>query len=291
MTRKTLLPLVVAALAVGSSGTSTLADRQIATFKRPHAPISKRMSEIRAAKRKLAFQIDRSLRSKLHVMQWTIKASKDGRPILSGNHYRLVNLVSGRGIKKQKRIAGANLGWLKKNSGSFNVLIKRKSGNGQLRYGDVVALRLKSWGWFRYQKRKYGINFTTKKSPNFHFVIRGAANGKKIVAGMPIALHSIGARTEITYCKRSWGINLGHEGKSKCGGRFAGLATKLFGENGLLNTKDGLSGQGYKWAAGHLCEIGVGALAAGALSATGGSGAVVIGPASKLAIDECKKRA
>ncbi len=88
------------------------------------------------------FEIDNKIKSKLTSMQWEIKASKIGRPILSGNRYQLVNLVSGRGMKRQKRTRAANLGWLGKSSSSYNMKIQRKAGDGHVRYGDIIALHM-----------------------------------------------------------------------------------------------------------------------------------------------------
>jgi hypothetical protein len=236
----------------------------------------------------VSFIIDERMKSRINTMQWSMEAGSKGRPILSGNQYRLVNFVAKAGIKRQKRTIAANLGWLSSNSGAFNVRIKRQAGDGQIRYGDRVALELKSYGWLRYKKQSRGINISDdNNNPHYIWSIQGGKRGTKLVAGMPFALHNSKLRTQMIHCKRTWGIDLGWSKKSKCGGGFANLSNTVFGGNGLL-ASDGLSGKAMKLAKAHICEIGVNAAVAGLTAASGGAGAVAAA-GSQFAINECKK--
>lgn len=239
--------------------------------------------------RKLSFRIARPTQKKLETMQWTMRAGSDGRPILSGNRYRFENIVKSSGLKKQKRTFGANLGFLSSKSDAFNVKVQRKAGNGQVRYGDVVALYLGSYGWLKYKKQKVGINMSgSKKTVHYNWRITGGAPGTKLVAGMPFALHSLHNRRDVTYCKRTWGINLGYKGASKCGGLLGKVSTKIFGDNGLL-AGDGLSGKAADLAKDHLCEMAVGAIGASIGVGSGGTAGAIAVAASTAAIRECKR--
>jgi len=238
----------------------------------------------------VAFKIDSRMKSKLNSMQWTLAAGKVGRPILSGNRYRLVNDVMEAGIKRQKRISdAADLGWLPKTSHAFNVMIRRQAGDGQVRYGDVVALEVQSYGWLRYKKRRSGINLTSDNhTPHYMWIVTGGKRGTKLVSGMPFALYNGTERTEMTYCQRGWGIDLGWQGKSRCGSKFGKVSNFITGPNGLL-ARDGLSGAMLVRVRDHICETAVGALVAEATANTGGAAGPLLVVAGKKAIDECKK--
>lgn len=231
----------------------------------------------------MSFTIDKSMRAKLNTMQWTMAAGSVGRPVLSGNQYRLINSVTESGLKRQKRSVAANLGWLSSGSKAFNVRIKRQAGDGQIRYGDVVALELQSYGWLRYKKQSHGINLSDDDNkPHYIWVVTGGAKGTKFVSGMPFALYNMQAKAEITHCTRTWGIDLGWNGKSECGSRVGSVSQAIFGANGLF-ARDGLSGQAFVMLKDHICEAGVGATSA---ALTGGLAPKEI---TDAAIAKCKK--
>jgi hypothetical protein len=240
--------------------------------------------------RALDFIISKNMSKKLNAIQWTMKAGTKGRPILSGNHYQLVNMANNRGLKRQKRTIAANLGFLKENSKKFNMLIKRKKGNGQVRYGDIIALNLKPYGWLRYKKqgRGGGINLgDDDNKPHYIWQIRGGRTGTKLLSGMPFALYNLKPiKTEIIFCLRTSGIDLGWRGKSKCGGTLAKASGKVFGANGALSG-DGLSGKlAIDWK-NNLCKAAVGAAATYATAQTGSSGAAAVAAAAPKAIKKC----
>jgi hypothetical protein len=229
--------------------------------------------------RALEFVITKDMGKKLNAIQWTMKAGSEGRPILSGNHYQLVNMAINRGLKRQKRVKAAHLGFLKESSKEFNMLVKRAKGNGQLRYGDTIALSMKSYGAIRYKKQgKYGgINLGSGKK------------GKKVFSGMPFALYNLKPiKTEVIFCLRTRGIDLGWRGKSKCGGVLAKASGKVFGANGALSG-DGLSGKLKKKWKDRLCKAAVGAAATYLTGQTGGAGAAGVAAAAPKAIKKCNK--
>lgn len=239
----------------------------------------------------IEFIIPKDMSKKMNAIQWTMKAGSVGRPILSGNQYQLVNMAVNRGMKRQKRARAGNMGFLKENdSKTFNMLIKRKKGNGQLRYGDVFAMNLKPYGWLKHKKRgSYGgINIgDDNNNPHYIWQIRGGKTGTKLVSGMPFALHNLKPyKTEVIYCQRTSGIDLGWRGKSKCGGTWAKVSGKAFGANGALSG-EGLAGNLAKDWKERLCKAGVGAASAYATAQTGGVGATAVATAGPLAIKKC----
>ncbi|MEE9328154.1 MAG: hypothetical protein V3U71_12785 [Cocleimonas sp.] len=236
----------------------------------------------------LKFTISKSMKNKLRTLQWEMKAGSVGRPILSGNRYQLTNLLNGRGLKRQKRTIAANLGFGSSSKKSFNMLIKRQAGNGQVRYGDRVALNISPYGWLKYKNQSRGINISDDDHrPHYIWTVTGGTRGQKLVSGMPFALYNNTERAEVVYCKRTWGINLGWHGVSKCGGLAAKVSSKVFGENGLF-ARDGLSGKGFVKLKDFLCDKGVKAAAAYATAQSGGLAAPVA-LAAPRATKECKK--
>jgi hypothetical protein len=237
------------------------------------------------------FVIPKAMGKKLNAIQWTMKAGSEGRQVLSGNHYQLVNMAINRGLKRQKRARAANMGFMKRSSKKFNMLVKRKAGDGQVRYGDVIALNMKPYGWLRYKKqgRWGGINLSDDNNkPHYIWQIGGGKRGTKLVSGMPFAIRNLRMKTEIIYCKRSSGIDLGWRGRSKCGGSLARVSGKVFGANGALSG-DGLSGKlANKWKK-RLCKAGVSAAAAYVTAQTGGTTGAVVVAATPTAIKKCNK--
>ncbi len=244
-------------------------------------PSSKDINSIR-------FQIPKNMQQKLIAVQWEMKASKVGRPILSGNRYQLVNLLLKRGIKRQVRTKAANLGWFKESEKSYNMKIQRQKGNGQVRYGDRVALHMTPYGWLKYKHQGYGINLSDDDyNPHYIWVITGGKTGTKLFSGMPFALYNTVEGREMVYCARTWGINLGWQGLS-CKSWTTDVSNKLFGENGLLS-RDGLTGKGFVKFKNFLCDKGVKAGAAYAAAQTGGTAAAGIIAAIPYATKQCNK--
>lgn len=236
----------------------------------------------------LSFVIDNGMKNRMQTMQWTMKAGSDGRPILSGNQYRLVNAVSKAGLTRQVRTFAANLGWLDQGSNAFNVRIKRQAGNGQVRYGDVVALEVQSYGWLRYKKQNRGINLSDDdNTPHYMWKVTGGTRGTKLVAGMPFALFNTNVRAEMTHCIRTTGIDLGWNGKSDCGSFLGTVSNAVFGPNGLFAT-DGLSGRAAVTLKNHICTSAIGVLAEGLDSGTLKLGNAIIDPAKTRAIEKCQ---
>ena len=242
---------------------------------------------LKKVEKELGFIIPKNMHKKLNAIQWTFKASKDGRKILSGNHYRLVNMVVNQGISHQKRLIGANVGLLKKNSKKYNVLVKLKKKKGQVRYGDVVALNLKPYGWLRYKKQRRGINFgDSDKTPHYVWKINGGPKGKKLVSGMPFVLHMVN-KWDVIYCQRDTGPDFGWRGKSKCGSISAKLSGAVFGANGALSS-GGLKGAIAKKWKSKLCKTAINAGASAVNSTSSGVASPLIDNAKRRAINKCK---
>ena len=246
--------------------------------------------DIDKAQELIEFNIPKDMSKKMNAIQWTLKAGTIGRPILSGNHYQLVNMAINRGMEHTKRPYAGNMGFLKEGSKKFKMLIKRQKGNGQLRYGDIFAMNLKPYGWLKYKKRGShgGINIgDDDNKPHYIWQIRGGKTGTKLVSGMPFSLYNVKPiKREVIYCQRTSGIDLGWRGKSKCGGTWARASGKAFGANGALSG-DGLSGKLAKDWKNNLCKAGVGAASAYVTAQTGGTGAVAVAAAGPMAIKEC----
>ncbi|MEC4727689.1 hypothetical protein HWQ46_19265 [Shewanella sp. D64] len=238
----------------------------------------------------LAFSIPKSMNKKLNAIQWTMKAGTVGRPILSGNHYQLVNLASNRGLKRQSRTIAANLGFLKTSSKKMNMLVKRKKGAGQLKYGDIVALNLKPYGWLKYKKQRKGINISDDdRRPHYIWKIGGGKNGTKLLSGMPFSLYNTTPeKNYVVYCKRTWGIDLGWLKTSKCGGWAANLSAKAFGANGALSG-DGMAGGLAKNWRDKLCKAAVGSASAYITAQSGGTTGAAVAAAAPKAIKQCNK--
>ena len=290
---------VLAAFALGGMTNITWAEKKAKAAKavKPQAyKILKQQGvkkkDIDKAEDLIEFIIPKDMSKKMNAIQWTLKAGSKGRPILSGNQYQLVNMAINRRVIKAKRLRGADLGLGKvDNSKGFKMLIERKNGKGQLRYGDIFAMKLQGYGYIRIKKRKgsyTGINLGYgKKDPHYVWQIRGGKTGTKLVSGMPFALYNLKPyKTEVIYCQRTAGIDLGWRGKSKCGGTWAKVSGKAFGANGALSG-DGLTGKLAKDWKGRLCKAGVGAASAYATAQTGGAGAAAVAAAGPKAIKEC----
>jgi len=249
--------------------------------------------------RKLAFQIPKDMQKRLLTIQWTMKG-KDGdgakgREIHNMRFYQVVNLVNGRGIKMKKRIrrGDPNLGFLGSKSKKYQVRVAEKKRKGAVRYGDIIALRVSGYGWLKYQKRKRGLSLKANKvkkpnSGNFIWQIRGGKKGVKLLTGMPFALYMLHEKSEIIFCQRTRGIDLGWYKKTKCGSFMSKVSGKVFGANGLL-AGDGYSGKAFKAAKNYVCEAAVGAASTYVVAQTGGTGATAVAVAAPLAIKECNK--
>lgn len=217
--RNAMLIPAISALLFGVMATSSYADSKDNQIKRVI------QSEIQRIKRNAK------------TMQWSFETGKRSRSVQSGVVYQLLNLQRRRGISRQKRkwSKAANLGF----SGGRNITVK-KNGGGVIRYGDVVALHLKNYGWLKYQKRGRGggINLgAPKKGSIYAWRLTGGKRGDIIKTGHPFSLKNLTNRSNyVKYCKRSFGIDLGWGGQ-KCGGVFAWASNKIWGENGSPNLR------------------------------------------------------
>jgi len=262
----------------------------------PTTGSSSSTKKVQVMARKLAFQIPKDMQKKLLTIQWTIKNKRraKGQKILSSQFYQVVNLVNDRGIKKKKRWrkGDPDLGFIEK-SRKTNIRVTRKKGNGEVRYGDIVALRVSGYGWLKYQKRKHGLSLKGHKVKkpniyNFIWQVRGGKQGTRLLTGMPFALYMLHEKSEMIFCQRTSGIDLGWYKKTKCGSLMSKVSGKVFGANGLL-AGDGYSGKAFKAAKNYVCEAAVGAASTYVVAQTGGTGAAAVAVAAPLAIKKCNK--
>jgi len=152
-------------------------------------------------------------KDKVSSMQWKMDNNgKSGIQIKSGDKYQLVHLGNFKAVKRVQRTFAANLGWSAKYPEKLNMTIKRKKGDGKVRYGDLVALKMSGYGWLKWKEQKYGINISDDDhTPHFIWKITGLKNGSELLSGMPFSLVSTRYNSPLVYCSRTHGINLAWE--------------------------------------------------------------------------------
>lgn len=238
----------------------------------------------------LEFLIPKDMSKKLNVIQWYLRAPQEGKEVKSGGKYQLVNMAIERALKRQKRTVAANLGFKDLTSTRYNVTLKRKKGNGALKYGDMVALKLWKYGWLKNKKQKYGISISDDDNkPHYIWKVTGGKVGTKVVTGMPFALSQLrkgNKLKEIIYCKRTYGVDLAPRGYKKCNSKWAKISGAAFGANGALSG-EGLSGKISKKWKSKLCKAAVAAASTYATGQTGGTGAPAVAVAAKKALKKC----
>jgi hypothetical protein len=284
--------LVVCAVAFAFDPASALASDKTKKSQAisPISAYSTKPANNAKAEKALEFTISKSMGKTMNAIQWTFGASKIGRPVLSGNQYQLVNMAIEKGLKHQKRTTAGNLGFQDISSRNYNVLVQRQKGNGQLRYGDIVALNLRPYGWLRYKKRGYGggINIgDDNHNPHYIWKVTGGKNGAKVYSGMPFALYNTKPqKTEVIFCQRTYGIDLGWRGVSDCDSTVAKYSGKVFGVNGALSG-DGLTGKLAKDWKDKLCKAGVAAVSGAVVGGSGGVTSAAAAAATPVAIKKC----
>lgn len=286
-----LMAFCVVALVFGSAS-ALAADKKKSQAVSPISAYKVKPASNAKAEKALEFSISKSMGKKMNAIQWTFGASKVGRPVLSGNQYQLVNLAVEKALKHQKRTIAANLGFQNVSAKNFNVRVQRQAGNGQLRYGDIVALNLRPYGWLRYKKQGSGggINLgDDNHKPHYIWKVTGGKNGTKVYSGMPFALYNTSpVKTEVIFCGRVSGIDLGWRGKSDCGGKLAEYSNKVFGANGALSG-DGLTGKLAKDWKDKLCKAGVAAVSGAVVGGSGGITAAGAAAATPVAVKKCNQ--
>ena len=227
----------------------------------------------------LTFNILPSYEDRINAIQWMIKGEKEGEKIANNKKYQLFNMSHGAALKHETRPIGPNLKWLAGNSTTMNLTIKKKDGS-PIRYGDTVALHIKPYGWLRYKKQPRGVNLSDDdNNPHYIWVIKGSADKKLLVTGMPFALFNTTENNDLIYCVRTWGINLGWQDTSDCGSTLAKISDWL----------DDLGQSFYKNAKSRVCEAAITAASGYLVAQTGGTTAAGIAAAAPIAIKKCKE--
>lgn len=218
-----------------------------------------------------------SVKKNTATMQWSFEHGGHGKNVSSGATYKLLNLKRNKGIGRQKRrwSKAADLGW----SNGSNIKVKKRGG-GVIRYGDVVALQLKSYGWLKYQNRGRGggINLgAPKKGSAYVWRLAGGKTGDIIKTGHPFSLRNTTNRSKyVKYCKRSFGIDLGWGGQS-CGGAAAWVSNTVWGENGSASL------------AGRFCRVAATSGRVYATAKSAGMSEATAGKYIKKAVSACSK--
>lgn len=136
-------------------------------------------------------------------LDWNIKGESNAI-ILEDTKYGLWCKSEKDFLKAERRNYGVNLIWKTANPG--NVTFKKKTGNGEIKSGEKVAIFLdgEKGGYLYYKKRKHGINLEFSKMPKYEWEIRNQDNkdGNSIKTNGNIALFSAIENDFIRGCKR-----------------------------------------------------------------------------------------
>jgi hypothetical protein len=135
--------------------------------------------------------------------------SGDGAGIHEGQKYSMYNTDQKAFLVMQER-RGANLGW--KGSAPSNIVIKRQSGSGPLKCGDIFAFQVDGKEWVMYDHQTFGINLSTRtKLTNpawYQWKFTSCAPGAMIPLNTPVSLTNTVENDALVGCKRAWGVNM-----------------------------------------------------------------------------------
>src|SRR2546421_2834047 len=102
--------------------------------------------------------------------------------------FTLKNVSDKESIKYGKRTWGINLVWDKSTSLN-NVQFDKETGNGDVKYGEHVAIRFNNGGaYLRYKRVRFGINLDWSQTPVYEWVIGGGQPGQSVKFGESFAL-------------------------------------------------------------------------------------------------------
>lgn len=125
--------------------------------------------------------------------------------------YDLVNEYAIKRLIYKEREYGINLDWgdLDPATAAVNVL-RQGSDTTPIRYGELVAIRVRGGGYLRYGKRDYGINLKWSDDPVYEWQIAGSGSstGTDVRLGDAVGLVNNTAGDTLFYDPRRYGINL-----------------------------------------------------------------------------------
>lgn len=165
----------------------------------------------------------------------TMRTGKTNTIILSDNNYQLIITTLGKGIKQKIKILAVNLGWYTKNNNSYDMEIRREKGRGEIKYGDVVALRMgPSYSGLKYKNQNYATNLNSDDdNPHYIWIVKGGKKGQNLTSGMAFALFNMKESREVIYCPHFHEVNLGWQWL-KCSRWHTVISNQVSGEDMLL---------------------------------------------------------
>lgn len=147
-------------------------------------------------------------------LNWFIVPSDDSTTTLdptASAEYDLVNEYAIKRLIYQEREYGINLGWadLDPTAPALNV-VRQGSDTTPIRYGELVAIRIRGGGYLRYGQRDYGINLKWSEDPvyEWQFAGSGSSMGMDVRLGDAVGLVNNTAGDTLFYDPRRYGINL-----------------------------------------------------------------------------------
>ncbi|MET4638283.1 hypothetical protein [Mycetocola sp. 2940] len=122
--------------------------------------------------------------------------------------YDLVNMTISEALCYQKRDFGINLGFTDPGESS-NIRFLRKSGTGDIKYGEMFAIGVRAGRWLYYQKRDFGPNLGWSELPKFEwrFDAEDGRTGTVSVIEL-VGLYNSVEKDTLMYERRDWGVNL-----------------------------------------------------------------------------------
>jgi len=125
--------------------------------------------------------------------------------------YDLVNEYAIKRLIYKEREYGINLDWadLDPTAPSLNV-VRQGADASPIRYGELVAIRIRGGGYLRYGERDYGINLKWSEDPVYEWQIAGSGNsaGTDVELLEAIGLFNDTIGDTLFYDPRRYGINL-----------------------------------------------------------------------------------
>lgn len=142
---------------------------------------------------------------------WIVVPDKESvKTVKAGTAYTydLVNMTISEALAYQKREFGINLGFTDP-AQSSNIRFLRKSGTGDIKYGEMFAIGVRAGRWLYYQKRDYGPNLGWSEAPKFEwrFDSEDRKTGSVSVIEL-VGLYNSVEKDTLMYERRDWGVNL-----------------------------------------------------------------------------------
>ena len=128
---------------------------------------------------------------------------KSGASVMTdGSGYDVQNSMSKSFLVYKSQTFGINLGWSK--DGGHNIAVKKKSGSGNVVYGELVAIKVKD-KWLKYARRDNGINLSWSDSPVYEWKIEGGEANTPVQLNQPAKIFSTVENDNFIYCYRKTG--------------------------------------------------------------------------------------